>query len=118
MLCPLCAMRSGAKMLKAYLDRLNVKYHKYNGLKAYLVTLTIKDGSDLLERFDHLQKSLRRYKVQRMNAIKGLMQSVEFNKALGAVGSFEFKRESGSSLWHPFMVIVFIANVTPFYDRE
>lgn len=140
-LCPMCAMRRGAKMLKAYLERLEVIRQEKPGLKAYLVTLTVKDGADLLERFRHLQTSLQLYKVQRQSAMKGLRQPVEFNKALGAVGAYEFKRGSGSGLWHPHFHAVwlcyqdpdqdqisrewkeitgdsFIVDVTPFHDQD
>lgn len=141
LLCPLCAMRRGAKMLKAYLDRLEVIRQEHPTIKAFLVTITVKDGEDLLERFNHLQSSLQTYNDQRRNAIKGLRSLVEYNKALGAVGSYEFKRGSGSGLWHPHYHAVwlcyetpdqeqlarewheitgdsFIVNVTPFHDQE
>jgi hypothetical protein len=141
MLCPLCAMRRGAKMLKAYLDRLEVIKASNPGLKAYLVTLTVKDGEDLLERFNHLHSSVRSLNDQRRNASKGLRDRIEFNKALGAVGSYEFKKGSGSGLWHPHFHAVwlcydkpdqdqlsrewhdvtgdsFIVNVTPFHDQN
>jgi hypothetical protein len=141
MLCPLCAMRRGAKMLKAYLERLEVIRQESPGFKAYLVTLTVKDGADLLQRFDHLQNSLQIYTQQRRSAMVGKRQLVEFNKALGAVGSYEFKRGSGSGLWHPHFHAVwlcredpdevqlsrewhaitgdsFIVNVTPFHDQD
>lgn len=140
LLCPLCAMRRGAKFLKSYLERLEVIQKENPGLKAYLVTLTVKNGADLLERYDHLQNSIQAYTQQRRNGLKG-QKKVEFNKAFGAVGSYEFKRGSGSGLWHPHFHAVwlcyevpdqgqlsrewhaitedsFIVHVEPFYDQD
>jgi len=115
MLCPVCAMRRGAKMLKAYLERLEVIHQKNPNLKAYLVTLTVKDGADLLERFNHLQDSVKAYNRQRRDGSSG-RNLVEFNKALGAVGSYEFKIGSGSGLWHPHFHAVWLCEEKPDQD--
>lgn len=137
LLCPLCAIRRSAKMLKAYMDRLTVIQEDEPELKAYLVTLTVKNGDDLEERFDHLARSVQR--LHKMRHGKG--QFCEAEKASGAVWSFEFKRGSGSGLWHPHVHAVwlckqapdqdqlskewnsitgdsFMVNITPFYDQS
>lgn len=140
LLCPLCAIRRGAKMLKAYMDRLTVILADEPDLKAYLVTLTVKDGQDLEERFDHLARSVQRLHKMRHRGAEG-GQPGEAEKALGAVWSYEFKRGSGSGLWHPHIHAVwlckeepnseklsaewkhitgdsYIVDVRPFYDQE
>ena len=137
LLCPLCAIRRGAKMVKAYLDRLEVIKAERPNLKAYLVTLTVKNGPDLLERYTHLQRSV--HKLHKTRTGKG--QYSEACKADGAVWSFEFKRGANSKEWHPHMHAVwlaeeepdkfelskqwkaitgdsFIVDVTPFHDQE
>lgn len=113
LLCPLCAIRRGAKTMKAYLDKLEVIKTDHPKIKAYLVTLTVKNGPDLYERFSHIQNSVKEYHVQRRNAFKGLRQSVEANKALGAVWSYEFKRGKGSDLWHPHLHAVWLGYEDP-----
>lgn len=137
LVCPFCAIRRGAKMVKAYMDRLRVIQSERPGLKAYLVTLTVKDGSDLLERFEHLQKS-----VQFLHRTRSRdRQYSEACKADAAVWSYEFKRGSGSGQWHPHVHAVwlceekpdaralseqwkaitgdsFIVDVTPFHDQD
>jgi plasmid rolling circle replication initiator protein Rep len=113
LLCPFCAMRRAAKMVDAYLQRLEIIASQNNGLKAYLVTLTVKNGEDLKERFSHLHGSLRKYNDLRRDAKKGNRAPVEFNKALGAVGSFEFKRGQGSGLWHPHYHAVWLCKESP-----
>ena len=51
-------------------------------LQLYFVTLTVKDGESLQERFNHLVKAERRYKQGRRDALKG-QKFVEYAKAQG-----------------------------------
>ncbi|MFG4936873.1 hypothetical protein ACF0DY_32410, partial [Pseudomonas aeruginosa] len=57
LICPLCAIRRGAKSLAAYLARYEVIRAQHPHLSPYLVTFTVKNGPDLAERFEHLHKS-------------------------------------------------------------
>lgn len=137
LLCPFCAIRRGAKMVKSYLDKLAVIKAENPHLKAYLVTLTVKDGDDLSERFSHLYRSVQRLHKTRT----GKGQHSEACKAEGAVWSYEFKRGKNSAKWHPHVHAVwlcneapdavqlsaewrqitgdsFIVDVTPFYDQD
>ncbi len=137
LLCPLCAIRRGAKLVQAYMQRLQVIKAENPHLKAYLVTLTVKDGEDLKERFTHLYRSVQR--LHKMRTGKG--QYSEASKAAGAVWSYEFKRGKNSGLWHPHMHAIwlceekpsakalseqwkkitgdsFIVDITPFHDQE
>lgn len=137
LLCPLCAIRRGAKMVKSYLDKLQVLKAENPNLKAYLVTLTVKNGPDLLERYNHLQQSV--HALHKTRTGKG--QYSEACKAAGAVWSYEFKRGANSGEWHPHMHAVwlceespnarqlseqwkritgdsFIVDVTPFHDQQ
>jgi hypothetical protein len=95
LLCPLCAIRRGARTLRRYLERcqLIAPAHDF-----YLVTLTVKNGDDLAERYRHLLGSWKRI-VKR--AAKG---HGAFADASGAFASIEFtKSEKG---WHPHMHMV------------
>lgn len=109
LLCPLCAIRRGAKMVKGYMDRLSVITSSQPDLKPYMVTLTVKDGPVLSERFKHLQKSLQRLHKTRT----GKGQYSEASKAAGAVWSYEFKRGKGSGLWHPHVHAVWLCTEKP-----
>lgn len=97
-LCPLCAIRRGARGLARYMERLELVLEENPLLKAYMVTLTVKNGPDLVERFGHLQKS--RQALNRTRHAHGAGVS-EIGKVAGGVFSFEFKRGEGSKLWHP-----------------
>ena len=100
LLCPLCAVRRGAKALEAYLKRYEVVRGADAALRPFLVTLTVKDGPDLAERFLHLAKSFRHLAKRRTRRDQ---QWSEWAKVKGAVWSYEVKRGSGSGQWHPHL---------------
>jgi hypothetical protein len=108
LLCPLCAIRRGAKGLKAYLDRWEVIRAQKPVLRPFLVTLTVKDGSDLRERFRHLQASQRELWMTKCRRRGSVLDGVE-----GAVWSYEVKRGSGSGKWHPHLHMIALAEVAP-----
>lgn len=109
LLCPLCAIRRGAKMVKAYLARLEAITASRSDLKPYLVTLTVKDGESLPERFNHLYRAVQ--KLHKTRTGKG--QYSEACKADGAVWSYEFKRGSNSGQWHPHIHAVWLCTEQP-----
>ena len=104
LLCPLCAIRRGAKALGAYLDRWEVIKAQKPMLRPFLVTLTVKDGEDLEERFKHLQKSQRELWKRKQRMRGSVLDGVA-----GAVWSYEFKRGKGSGLWHPHLHMIALA---------
>jgi hypothetical protein len=106
LLCPLCAIRRGAKQVQAYLARLQVIRAADPGLKLSLVTLTVKDGAELGERFRHLRQAFRAMQQARRNHLKGRGPYVEMACFDGAVGSYEFKRGKNSGEWHPHLHMV------------
>ena len=112
LLCPFCAIRRGGKYVKAYREKVEAVKQSDPNLKLYFVTLTVKDGESLQERYNHLVKAERRYKQQRRDALKG-QKFVEYAKALGGVGSVEFKRGKNSGLWHPHMHMIWLCYEAP-----
>ena len=83
LLCPFCALRRAAKHVRAYWDKVATVKAENPDLQLYFVTLTVKDGESLQERFNHLVKAERSYKRQRRNALAG-QRFVEYAKAQGA----------------------------------
>ena len=71
-------------------------------LDLVFITFTVKNGSDLYERFTHLRTQMRALLKQRNNQSlsKGTHQT-ETSKLTGGVFAYEFKRGSGSQDWHP-----------------
>lgn len=95
LLCPVCAIRRGGKMLRRYVERATYIARTHD---LWLVTLTVKNGPDLHERYLHLKHSLKRL---RERAKKGYGA---FSAADGALWSTEFtKSEKG---WHPHVHMV------------
>lgn len=103
LLCPLCAIRRGVKLLKAYVERVAYVQSVSPALRAHMVTLTVKDGPDLQERYQHLHKSLRRFHHRRH-----LERGSEARKIAGGVWSYEFKRGKNSGEWHPHVHAVYL----------
>lgn len=100
LLCPFCAIRRGAKMLARYVERFQIVQAEHPELLPYMVTLTVKNGPDLAERYSHLHRSVKHLGKSR-HRYRGT--APEICKAAGAVWSYEFKRGAGSGLWHPHM---------------
>ena len=108
LLCPLCAIRRGAKALAAYLQRWEAIKQQRPHLQPFLVTLTVKDGPDLAERFKHLHDSQRELWKRRQRIYETALDGVE-----GAVWSYEVKRGQGSGVWHPHLHMIALAEVQP-----
>ena len=108
LLCPLCAIRRGAKSLKAYLGKFELIQAQKPQLKAFLVTLTVKDGDDLEERFKHLHKSQKELWKRRSREYSTVLDNVE-----GAVWSYEIKRGANSGKWHPHLHMIALSESMP-----
>jgi len=106
LLCPLCAIRRGAKALRVYLARVAHLREADKALQPFLVTLTVKNGDDLAERFSHLVQSLRAYHKRRH-----LNRGHEVCKASSSVWSYEFTN-SGKG-WHPHVHAVWLCHQRP-----
>lgn len=110
LICPLCAIRRGAKALKAYETKLQAVMSANPGIRPYLVTFTLKNGSDLSDRINHLRRSFRRLLMARRS--KGY-ESWEIRNLRGGVWSYEVKRGSGSGNWHPHMHMIWLSSRCP-----
>jgi hypothetical protein len=108
LLCPLCAIRRGARALRAYLNRWEVIRAEKTALRPFLVTLTVKDGPDLSERFEHLKRSQRELWKRKQRGRGSVLDGVA-----GAVWSYEIKRGKGSGLWHPHLHMIALAEFQP-----
>lgn len=98
MLCPVCARIRAAKQVSKYLERLDV-IKEQKPVRLALLTLTVKNGDDLEERFHHLQKSFKTYQKKRRDWISKGTGFNELAKVDGAVFSYEItKKDNG---WHP-----------------
>lgn len=122
LLCPLCAIRRGAKALRVYKARVDHLRSQDEKLHPYLVTFTVKNGPDLAERFGHLSRSLRAY-----HKLRHLNRGHEVCKASSAVWSYEFTNKrmvrtsngfvielpDGGTGWHPHAHAVWLCHKAP-----
>jgi len=106
LLCPLCAIRRGAKALRVYLARVDHLRASDDRLRAFLVTLTVKNGDDLRERFAHLSGNLRL-----LHKYRHLQRGHEVCKARSAVWSYEFTNRGRG--WHPHVHAVWLCHEAP-----
>lgn len=107
LICPLCAIRRGAKALRVYLARVEHLLQADKSLQAFLVTITVKNGPDLEERFKHLSENLRAYHKRR----KGSRQKGEILKAKSSVFSYEFTNNGKG--WHPHVHAIWLCHTAP-----
>lgn len=112
LLCPFCARGRAARYAQAYCERMAHVMGDMPSLVPYLVTVTVKDGGDLLERVQHLSSGLKKLMQLRRDSLKG-QRFCEISKALGGVYSTEVKRGQGSGLWHPHTHAVWLCEVAP-----
>lgn len=103
LLCAMCALRRAAKTVRAYEAKIRqvMQEQAGAGLVPVLVTLTVKNGSDLDERTNHLERAFKTMVSNRRYAKAGGRHKTVFRLLAGAAGAFEFKRGRNSGLWHP-----------------
>ena len=113
LVCPMCAIRRGAKALGAYLTRWQVIQEERPDLRPYLITLTVKNGDDLDERQAHLTKSLRKLMDHRRNFNAGVARApwTELCKVEGAVYTLELTNKGNG--WHPHCHMIALAASEP-----
>jgi hypothetical protein len=110
LLCPFCAIRRGSKALGAYLTKWEAVRLSRPDLRAFLVTLTVRNGPELAERFRHVKAAHARLWKRREH--RDYRTSVMAGVA-GGVWSYEFKRGKGSGQWHPHVHGIWLARERP-----
>ena len=113
LVCPFCAARRAARSMAAYSAKIEHVMASNSTLKPAMLTLTVKNGSDLQERFKHLKKSLSRLIERRKDFIKKAWGKTEFRKIDGALYSIEFTHSEEHG-WHPHVHMIVL--LTDFID--
>ena len=102
LLCPFCAAIRASRAIQKYVERIDQVLQQNRKLKPVLITLTVKNGSDLAERSEHLMKSFRKLLDRRRDYEKKkgevLTNSVRF-KALCILMRIHTTKKTGE--WHP-----------------
>lgn len=112
--CPLCAIRRGSKLIGSYLPRFEHIIASAPTLIPAFLTLTIRNGKSLTESFERLRSSLDVLFDRRRSARKGTRCVTEFSKVAGAVGAIEFTNKGKG--WHPHAHMVVLLDA--YIDRD
>ena len=107
LLCPFCAIRRGAKLIQSYDAKYQQLIKNWPDPYLQLVTLTVKNGPDLSERFDHLTTSLRSLIAKRKKGIQRGSGGGEFANIRAGAYSIEFTNTGNG--WHPHVHLVSLA---------
>ena len=84
-----CAAIRASRAIQKYVERIDQVLQENRKLKPVLITLTVKNGSDLAERSEHLMKSFRKLLDRRRDYEKKGRGFNEFCKVQGAMYSYE-----------------------------
>ena len=112
LLCPFCAARRATKQVEKNGDRIRKVLEENKNLIPVMITLTVKNGDDLQERYEHIKKSFAKLNQKRKDAIRGKTET-EFSKVQGSMFSYEVTNKGNG--WHPH--IHMIALLDDFIDQ-
>lgn len=103
LLCPFCAARRASKQVEKNGDRIKKVLKENKNLIPVMITLTVKNGDDLTERFEHIKKSFQKLQQKRKDAIRGKTET-EFTKVQGSMFSYEVTNKGNG--WHPHIHMI------------
>ena len=110
LLCNFCAIRRAAVKLRFYLERFRYLLAQRPFLTPHLVTLTVKNGPDLLERLNHLRTCYQRLLQRRKNYRGNNGPYTEFSKLTGGVGHYEITYNAETQEFHPHLHLIGLVN--------
>lgn len=101
LLCALCAIRRAAKCIAVYSEKIATVIDSGPKYDQLLITFTVKNGYNLVERMDHLKASFGKLiQKRRASLVKNPKTDTEFKHVQGAIYSYEttFNEDEG---FHP-----------------
>lgn len=107
LLCWPCGLRRSSGQVRDYSLKVHQVLTERPHLVPVLITLTVKNGSDLKERYDHISNNhrslidVRRDSLKKNTNTRGRRRNSVMQYVAGAVGTYEFKRGKNSGQWHP-----------------
>ena len=110
LLCPMCAGIRAARSMNRYIQRIEEIMRQNRKLKPVLITLTVKNGEDLQERFEHLTGSFKTL-LQRYRDFKKKGRGFnQFCKIDGGFYTTEYTFNNKTNQWHPHIHIFALLN--------
>ena len=116
LLCPMCAGIRAARSMNRYLKRINELMRQNPRLKPVLITLTVKNGESLEERYNHLTRSFRTLLSRYRDYKKKGWGFNQFCKIDGGFYTTEYTYNKTTNQWHPHIHI--FALLTDWIDQE
>jgi plasmid rolling circle replication initiator protein Rep len=108
MLCPFCSAIRASKQATAYHAKMVHILKENPKLKPVFVTLTVKNGDDLKERFNHLKDSFKTLQTARRKWLKRGNGHNELCKAHGIVFAYEITNNGKG--WHPHLHMILLVD--------
>lgn len=102
LLCPNCAHRRASRQAARVHEKL---VHLADQHDYWFVTLTVANGPDLVERFEHLVRSFKALRQHSRDYLRGKGRYVELARAQGLVWAFEFTHSEAKG-WHPHIHMI------------
>jgi plasmid rolling circle replication initiator protein Rep len=96
--------------MSRYIQRIEELMRQNRHLKPVLITLTVKNGEDLQERFDHLTRSFKTLLARYRDYKKKGRGFNQFCKIDGAFYTTEYTYNDKTKQWHPHIHIFALLN--------
>ena len=116
LLCPMCASIRAARSMNRYLKRIEELMRLNPRLKPVLITLTVKNGESLDERFNHLTGSFKKLLARYRDYKKKGRGFNQFCKIDGGFYTTEYTYNKSTGEWHPHIHI--FALLTDWIDQS
>lgn len=116
LLCPFCASLRAARSMNRYIQRIDQLMRENRKLKPILLTLTVKNGESLEERYEHLTRSFRTLLARYRDFKKKGRGFNQFCKIDGAFYTTEYTYNDKTKEWHPHIHI--FALISDWIDQE
>ena len=110
LLCPICAGVRAARSMKRYLERIHELMDQKRGLKPVLITLTVKNGEDLEERFEHLTRSFKTLLQRYRDYKKKVGVLINSAKLMAHFIPLNTPTTKKTKQWHPHIHIFALLN--------
>ncbi|MDQ6995786.1 MAG: protein rep [Mariprofundaceae bacterium] len=115
LLCQCCAIRRGGLLLQKHHQNIEQVISENPRLKAFMLTITVANGENLSERYEHLKSSFKRLQANRRRFIGNpdRYAFTEFAKIEGAVFSYEIPKTKDGSQWNPHIHMLILCENPP-----
>ena len=115
MLCNFCAVSRSIRALSVYLKRYRYIMQQRPYLMPFLITLTVKNGPDLKERFEHIQRSFQRLGDNRRRYLSNPKRNpfTQFAKIKAGAGGYEDTYNAQSEEHHVHIHLIALCDGIP-----